>query len=539
VHADHPAPLRRRELHFGNRVVWCFGERMRCIYGALRGAVQQHGDRTALVFGEGSWTYAQVEAEVGRIAAGLRLLGVTAGDRVAMWVRNRPEFVFIFFAIQRLGAVAVPVDVRLQAAEMAHVLADSGARVLLHDEELTGRLPIAGVSAPHVQPVAVPEPKAGALFAHASYHSAPEQQAAAREDDVAVILYTSGTTGRPKGAAITHFNVAHSVLHHAGNLGLTADDRSLIALPLSHVTGLLCGVIAPFSTGGTLILLPNFKAAEFLRTAAAARMTYTIMVPAMYHLCLREADFAALDLSTWRLGHFGGAPMPQATIDALARRLPGLQLVNGYGATELCSPATMWPPGEPRVPLDSVGRVMPCAEIVVVDPETGIEVPSQRAGELWIRGPMVIKEYWNDPAATAAGIVDGYWRSGDLGSIDADGWVYVHDRLKDLINRGGYKVYSAEVEACLLEFPGIAEAAVVAKRDPVLGERVHAFVSASQPVSPCELSAFCAERLADYKVPEGWTIGSDPLPRTHTGKVDKKDLRLRAAACQPLIGASS
>jgi len=510
--------------------VWCFRDRMRSVYGVLRNAVQQHGDRTALMFGERAWTYSQVEVEAQRIASGLQSLGVVAGDRVAMLVRNRPEFVFIFFAIQRLGAVAVPMDVRLQGAEIGHVLADSGARVLVHDEDLAGRLPTARMTALRVVPVAVREPSAGILFAQASGRQTPEPRPIDNEDDVAIILYTSGTTGRPKGAAISHVNVAHSVLHHAGNLGLTCEDRSLIALPLSHVTGLLCGVIAPFSTGGELILLSTFKAPEFLRVAAASRMTYTIMVPAMYELCLRAAEFDSADLSAWRLGHFGGAPMPQSTIDALARRLPDLQLVNGYGATEVCSPAAMWPVGAVRAPLDSVGRAMPCAEIIVVDPESGVEVPSGQAGELWIRGPMVIKEYWNDPVATAHGLVDGYWRSGDLGSVDAEGHVYVHDRLKDLINRGGYKVYSAEVEACLLSFPGIAEAAVVAQRDPVLGERVHAFVTTPRPLSPSDLSAFCAERLADYKVPEGWTIGADPLPRTHTGKVDKKDLRARVAA---------
>jgi long-chain acyl-CoA synthetase len=527
---EAPGPSRRRELHFGSRVVWCFEDRTRSVYSALRDAARQRGDRAALRFGALAWTYAQVEAEAGRIAAGLQALGVAPGDRVAMQVRNRPEFVFIFFAIQRLAAIAVPIDVRLQAAEVEHVLAHSGARVLLHDEDLASRLPRARMAALQVEPVALPEPGAGGLFARSSACQIPDPQPIENEDDVAIILYTSGTTGKPKGAAISHFNVVHSVLHHAGNLGLTSEDRSLVAVPLSHVTGLLCGVIAPFSTGGTLILLSNFKAPEFLRVAAASRMTYTIMVPAMYNLCLRVEEFDGFDLSSWRLGHFGGAPMPQATIDALARRLPRLQLVNGYGATELCSPAAMWPLGHERVPIDSVGRAMACAEIIAVDPESGIEAPRGQVGELWIRGPMVIKEYWNDPVATAHGIVDGYWRSGDLGSVDAEGYVYVHDRLKDLINRGGYKVYSAEVEACLLAFPNVAEAAVIAKSDSVLGERVHAFVTAPHPVSPSDLSAFCAERLADYKVPEGWTIGCDPLPRTHTGKVDKKVLRARLAA---------
>jgi acyl-CoA synthetase (AMP-forming)/AMP-acid ligase II len=378
--------------------------------------------------------------------------------------------------------------------------------------------------------VALELSESDAPLAQTAAEDPPAVHVPASEDDVALILYTSGTTGRPKGAAIAHVNVAHSVLHHARTLGLTAEDRSLIAVPLSHITGLLCGVLAPFGTGGTVILLPSFKAGDFLRAAAAGRMTYTIMVPAMYELCLRADELEQVDLSSWRLGHFGGAPMPRSTIDALARRLPQLQLVNGYGATEVCSPAAMWRHGHAPVPLDSVGQAMPCAEIIVVDPLTGIEVPTGESGELWIRGPMVIKEYWNDPAATARGIVGGYWRSGDIGSVDAHGNVYVRDRLKDVINRGGYKIFSAEVEGLLLQLHGVVEAAVVARSDPVLGERVHAFVTVTRPVDESELNALCARQLGDYKRPESWTIGRDPLPRTHTGKLDKKRLRARLAA---------
>jgi len=517
---------RRRERHFGDRVVWCFAERMPSVYAGFERAVRQHAQNVALRFEGQAWTYAQLEAQAARAAAGLRALGVSAGDRVAMQLRNRPEFVILFLAIQRLAAVAVPIDTRLQGPEVGHVLADSGARVLLHDRELEDRLPAARRSVPGLAAVAVPD--SGPVFADAGHDEAVHP--VADEEAIAMILYTSGTTGKPKGAAVTHLNVAHSVLHHAGNLGLTPEDRSLVAVPLSHVTGLLCGILAPLCTGGTLVLLAYFKAREFLAAAAECRMTYTIMVPAMYNLCLRVEEFASHDLSSWRLGHFGGSPMPQATIDALAQKLPKLQLVNGYGATEVCSPAAMWPVDDSPVPITSVGRAMPCAEIMIVDPETGVEVPAGASGELWVRGPMVVKSYWNNPEATAQAFVGGFWRSGDVGCVDAQGNVFVHDRLKDLINRGGYKIYSAEVEGVLLQCPGVVEAAVVAKSDPVLGERVHAFVSVAQELDAARLAAFCAELLADYKVPESWTLMRDPLPRTATGKMDKKALRTDTGA---------
>ena len=523
---------RRRERHFGDRVVWCFDDRARNVFAGFSAAVRAHAERTALVFGDRRWTYRELDAEIARLAGALHALGIAPGDRVALQVRNRAEFVTLFYAIQRLGAVTVPTDVRLQGAEVAHVVADAGARLLLHDAELADRARTAQEHVPALALVALPEPEEGELFALAQAADAPPPHETMAEDDVAMILYTSGTTGKPKGAAIAHLNVAHSVIHHAGNLGLGSDDQSVVAVPISHVTGLLCGVIAPLWTGGTLTLLPYFKAKEFLPVAAAARMTYTIMVPAMYNLCLRVEGFDWTTLSSWRLGHFGGAPMPGATIEALAAKLPKLTLVNGYGATETCSPAIMLPVGEGTANLASVGRPLACVEILIADPETGVEMPTGESGEIWLRGPMVIARYWNDAAATAKGVVAGWWRSGDIGSVDAEGNVFVHDRLKDLINRGGYKIYSAEVEAVLARCPGVVESAIVARADAVLGERVHAFVCAAEGTTPQALADFCAAQLGDYKVPESWTLTTEPLPRNPTGKLDKKTLRERAAEIQ-------
>tara|TARA_R110002020_G_scaffold109430_16_gene253184 strand:+ start:49307 stop:50905 length:1599 start_codon:yes stop_codon:yes gene_type:complete len=508
---------RQREVHFGNRVVWCFRERPNDIYSGFLVAVEKFANRTAMIYADRTWTYAELEAEAGRVAAGLSRQGVTKGNRVVLLIGNRPEFVTLALAILRLGAVAVPMDVRLQSTEIQYVLDNSRATLLLYEDELADRLP----SPLKVPAIAVTD---AALFP-SEMTGARAAPAAVAEEDPAMILYTSGTTGSPKGGVLTHLNFSHSAIHHSGNLGLDENDRSLIAVPLSHVTGIICGIVAPLWTGGTLILLPRFKAREFLEAASQWRMTYTIMVPAMYNLCLRVEEFDSYDLSAWRLGHYGASPMPEDTLEKLARKLPALTLVSGYGATETCSPALMTPVGQGRQPINSAGRALPCAEVMIVDPETCIEVAQGSSGELWIRGPMVASGYWDNPEATARGFVGGFWRSGDIGRVDSDGNVQVHDRLKDVINRAGYKIYSAEVEAVLAQIPEVIESAIIGYADPVLGERVHAVVTVAADVCDTELSAYCARHLADYKVPESWAISRDPLPRNSMGKVDKRKLR--------------
>jgi acyl-CoA synthetase (AMP-forming)/AMP-acid ligase II len=257
-------------------------------------------------------------------------------------------------------------------------------------------------------------------------------------------------------------------------------------------------------------------------------MSYTLIVPAMYNLCLLDPDFGRFDLSSWRVGGFGGAPMPGATIERLARHLPHLGLANVYGATETTGPATLLPPAElPSYP-DAVGRALPCAEIIVCDDE-GNEVLAGQSGELWIGGAMTVPGYWDDAAANNTSFVEGYWRSGDIGSIDAAGYVRVFDRKKDMINRAGYKVYCIEVENLILTHPDVVECAIVGQPDPILGERSHAFVVVrGKSVDVTTLRAYCAERLSDYKVPDFITVLDVPLPRNANGKVLKAELRARA-----------
>jgi acyl-CoA synthetase (AMP-forming)/AMP-acid ligase II len=267
-----------------------------------------------------------------------------------------------------------------------------------------------------------------------------------------------------------------------------------------------------------------FKADAYLKTAAAERITHTILVPAMYNLCLLRPDFASHDLSAWRVGVYGGAPMPQATIEALAVALPGLYLSNAYGSTETTSPTTLLPMGEAVDRSDTVGRAVHCARVLVVD-DQGCEVPPGEEGEIWISGPMVVKGYWGKAEATAENFVAGHWTSGDIGSLDAEGYLRVFDRKEDMINRGGYKIYSIEVENVLAYHDAVVEAAIVPKPCPVLGERVHCFLVPKEgAVDTAEIQRFCAERLSDYKVPESFTLRTEPLPRNANGKVLKRAL---------------
>jgi O-succinylbenzoic acid--CoA ligase len=298
-----------------------------------------------------------------------------------------------------------------------------------------------------------------------------------------------------------------------------------VVVPLTHVTGLVALLVPVLRVAGTLLVMPAFNARTFLAFAARERMTYTVLVPAMYKLCLLQESLAEHDLSAWRVGGYGGAPMPLATIQDLAAKLPGVGLMNAYGATETTSPASALPPAEAGARGESVGLPMTCSQIVVVD-EAGREVPRGQEGEIWIGGPMVVKGYLDNPEATAANFTGGYWHSGDVGYMDADGYLFVCDRRKDMLNRGGFKIYSVEVENVLVQYPGVIEAAVVGRPCPVLGERVHVFVSVSDPgIRPADLIPFCAARLSDYKVPETFTVRTEPLPRNANGKLLKRELR--------------
>lgn len=518
-------PPMRSEAWFGDRIVPAFADRPHSIWQMVTDAAARRPDGEALVCGDERLTWRQTMQRSSAIAAGLQALGLRSGDRLALLLDNRIEFVLALFGAAQLGLVTVLLSTRQQKPEIAYVLTNCGARAILHEATLSERLP---------DPADVPElvhrvstgASAGSLpFTQLTAHAPLQDAADVGEQDTALIMYTSGTTGRPKGAMLSHCNIVHSAMIYEACMELTPADRSIAAVPLAHVTGVVANIMAIARCAGALIIVAEFKAAEYLRIAARERVTQTVMVPAMYNLCLLQADFDSYDLSAWRIGGYGGAPMPITTIEKLASKIPGLKLINAYGATETTSPSTIMPPELTASHIDSVGLPCPGATIIVMG-EDGREVPRGEVGELWIHGGSVISGYWNNPQATAESFTGGFWHSGDLGSVDEQGFVRVFDRKKDMINRGGHKIYSAEVESVLAGHEDVLESAIIAKPCPVLGERVHAVVVTRNPQLDVQvLRAWCAERVSDYKVPETIALSATPLPRNANGKVLKKKLR--------------
>jgi long-chain acyl-CoA synthetase len=529
--SKYSIPAMQLESRFGDRVVPTFRDRPKSIWAMIAEAAARNPDGEALVGGTSRMSWREVEQQSASLAAGLRRTGLQSGDRVALLLGNRIEFVLAVFAAAHLGAVTVLLSTRQQKPEIAYMLADSGAKLLIHEATLADRVPDAGDVPDLLHRLAVSGNESASEFS-GLMNNAPLPPAAVGEEDTAMVLYTSGTTGRPKGAMLAHCNIIHSAMIYEACMELTSADRSIAAVPLAHVTGVVANIMSMVRCAGALIIVAEFKAAEYLKVAERERVTQTVMVPAMYNLCLLQADFDNYDLSSWRIGGYGGAPMPIATIEKLAAKIPGLKLINAYGSTETTSPSTIMPPEFTAVQIDSVGLPCPGVHIIAMDAD-GRELPRGEIGEIWIHSGSVIKGYWNNPTATADNFTGGYWHSGDLGSIDANDFVRVFDRQKDMINRGGLKIYSAEVESVLAGHPSVVESAIIAKPCPVLGERVHAvIVTRDSHVSEQALRAWCAERLSDYKVPETMSLTAEPLPRNANGKVMKRQLREAWAVAQ-------
>src|SRR5260370_40157424 len=327
-------------------------------------AASRNPDGEALVCGVSRMTWREVTQQSAQIATGLRKMGLQSGDRVALLLGNRIEFVLAMLGAAHLGAVTVMLSTRQQKPEIAYVLADCGARLLIHEATLADRLPDAHDIPDLAYRISVDDNESAAQFSDLINNEALHAPAAVGEEDTAIILYTSGTTGRPTGAMLAHCNVIHSATVYDACIKLTSADRSIAAWPLAHVTGVVANIMSMVRCAGTLIIVSEFKAADYLKVASRERVTQTVMVPAMYNLCLLQADFDSYDLSAWRIGGYGGAPMPVAAIEKLAAKIPGLRLINAYCSTQTTSPPTIMAPGLTAAHLATLGFPCPRPHII-------------------------------------------------------------------------------------------------------------------------------------------------------------------------------
>jgi acyl-CoA synthetase (AMP-forming)/AMP-acid ligase II len=455
---------------------------------------------------------------------------------VALLLPNCVEFCLAYFAALGAGAVAVPLNTRLAPQEFAYIVNDARPAVLIvgHDlwEAYLGFKD--GLEASPLVIYAGEQSREGALdFATLSAPGpAPNPPEGLALDSPACIMYTSGTTGLPKGAVMSHRNVFVNARNCGAHLGYKESDVTLAVVPLFHVTGLNSQLVAMFYAGGACSILRAYNTAAMIERIAAHRVTVTFKVPTMYTLMLASPALAGRDLSAWRLAAYGGAPMDPATIAALQKSL-GVDLYNAYGLTETSSLATVLPACDALRKAGSVGLPVSGVRLRVVD-EAGQDLPADAPGELWIKGANVVGQYWNKPEATAASLGGGWLRTGDIARIDAEGFVYIADRKKDMICRGGENVYSIEVETALLAHPDVLEAAVVPRPHSIFQEVVHAFcvLKPGAAVGEDAIIAHCRRLIADFKAPASVSF-VEALPRNPGGKVLKKLLRQQVPPGDP------
>lgn len=487
---------------------------------------QRSGPKIALVDGDRTLTYAQLRDRSARIATALDHAGVEQGDRVALLGENSAEFVTALFGTELLGAVFVPLNTRLAPGEIAFQLEDSGAKILLHDAGLTqlaaGAVGNLGTELPRWS-LSHAQEGAPALEEQIADVQPWDQDREVAQDDLAIILYTSGTTGKPKGACLTHANLTWNAFNVLVDFDVASTDVSLQISPMFHVASLGMGVLPVLLKGATLVVEPKFIPSRALELIERHGITWLAGVPTTYQLLTEDPAWETTDISTVSKMTCGGSAVPLRVIEAYEAR--GLRFTNCYGMTETSPGVTTLPPDRSREKAGSSGVSPFWTDFRIVDP-MGEVAPTGEPGEIMVSGPNVITEYWNRPDA-ANSWEENWFRTGDMGYTDADGFLYISDRIKDMIISGGENVYPAEVEAAMLRMPAVQSVAVVGAPDDKWGEVPHAVVvlrDGAQPITAADVQAFLDGQLARYKVPKTITV-LDELPRTASGKIRKNVLR--------------
>jgi len=515
----------------------------------LARAGRGHGERTFLIYEDERVSFAGWFRAVAALARHLRGLGVGKGDRVALAMRNLPEWPVAFFAATSIGAICVPLNAWWTGAELAYGLQDSGALVLVCDPERLERIAphraelsdIAHVlvsrcgSEPHG--AAKLEDVLGEPSDYAALRDEDLPETALSPDDPAAIFYTSGTTGNPKGAVITHRNLITNILSGGYNATRTYLRRGeappeptpkvlLVVIPLFHCTACSAMMMGAIAAGHTLIFMRKWDATRALEIIERERVNVTGGVPTIAWQLLEHPDRANYDLSSLESIGYGGAPSAPELVRKIREEfgaLPG----NGWGMTETCATVTGIAAEDYLARPESCGPAVPVADLKIMDEAGERELPTGQVGELWARGPMIVAGYWNKPEATAATFVDGWVRTGDLARLDDEGFCYIVDRAKDMVIRGGENIYSSEVENALYDYPGVTDAAVIGIPHRTLGEEPAAVVHLAPGATATEaqLQDWVRARLAAFKVPVRILFMDETLPRNANGKILKRELK--------------
>jgi long-chain acyl-CoA synthetase len=497
----------------------------------LRESATAHPDKPLCHVNDLSFSYAQVDEISGRIATSLLGLGLQRGDKVAVQLPNLPQFLFTYFGILKAGLTMVPLNPLLRTPEVAYHLEDSDSRVLVTfemfaEEAFKGASQVDGVTTYVVNlPGNDVRPEGTKHYDELYFADDTRDILPTDADDTAVLLYTSGTTGKPKGAELTHFNLYMNCTVAGELFEFQDDDIGIAVLPLFHVFGLSSVLNTTVRYGGTMVLIPRFELEPVVEAIEKHRATIFSGVPTMY-FGLLQMDLSGRDLSSLRTGISGGAAIPGEVIKSFEEKFPGCVILEGYGLSESTSTTTFNVNAEQRKVL-SIGKPIWGVEVRVVDDnDQPLEPGEDNVGEIVIRGHNIMKGYYKKPEATAEAFQGGWFHTGDLAYMDKDGFFFIVDRKKDLVIRGGYNVYPREVEEVLFAHPAIAEAAVIGKPDEKLGEEVVAIVALKPGANatPEEITSYCKERLAAYKYPRDVRI-VDALPKGPTGKILKKELR--------------
>ena len=519
-------------------------------------AVEKNPDAPCIYYFDTVYSFSQVKKMASAFAAALAEMGLGQGDRMLFVLQNIPQAVIGALAVWTRGGIVVPVNPMYTTKDLNHLLSDSGATGVFCEDTLYEKTVKAAADQRLVVTTSpldllgaddeVPEQLQSAkkmLFDETSDFMALIEKFEDRTiapispapEDLAYLVYTSGTTGPPKGAMISHANIHHNCLVYESTARMDGTDVVLGIAPMFHITGIVAHLAIAFHMGIPMVLFNRFDALDVLRLIEKHRVTFTVASITVYIALLNHPKLKSFNISHFKKAYSGGAPVSPSTVEKFQEAM-GLTIYNVYGLTESASPATIAPLGK-NGPVDeasgalSVGLIIPGIEAWVVDvdnPETVL--PPGEEGELVLRGPSIVSGYWQKPEETANAIKDGRFHTGDVAKIDAEGWCYIVDRKKDLINVSGFKVWPRDVEDVLYQHPGVKEAAVVGVPDSYRGETVKAFVSLSDDfigkTAPEELIAFCKERLAAYKYPRIVEI-IDDVPKTTTGKMLRRELRDR------------